>query len=117
MGLSWFGRSLRTLLDDAMILSGCGVGGGNYRIAWCRTYLKGSGYLTNSSRGVWSITDAGRGATEADMAMVETRYRALHPPKRAARLRRGDDPLTEDAEAEEEAHPLGGRRCSSASST
>jgi restriction system protein len=77
----------------------------NYRIAWCRTYLKGAGYLTNSSRGVWSITDAGREATEADMATVEARYRALHPPRRAARPGRGYDPLTEDPEAEEESAP------------
>jgi restriction system protein len=30
-----------------------------YRLAWARTYLKGMGLLTNSARGVWSLTDAG----------------------------------------------------------
>jgi restriction system protein len=30
-----------------------------YRLAWARTYLKGMGLLTNSSRGVWSLTDNG----------------------------------------------------------
>jgi restriction system protein len=29
-----------------------------YRLAWARTYLKGMGLLTNSSRGVWALTDA-----------------------------------------------------------
>ncbi len=29
-----------------------------YRIAWCRTYLKAMGFLTNSARGVWTVTDA-----------------------------------------------------------
>jgi len=49
----------------------------NYRLAWVRTYLKGVGYLENSSRGVWSWTEAGREATESDMETVEARYRAL----------------------------------------
>jgi restriction system protein len=30
-----------------------------YRLAWARTYLKGMGLLTNSSRGVWALTDDG----------------------------------------------------------
>lgn len=30
-----------------------------YRVAWARTYLKYFGLLTNSARGVWSITEAG----------------------------------------------------------
>lgn len=30
-----------------------------YRIAWARTYLKGMGLLTNSQRGVWTLTDQG----------------------------------------------------------
>nr|WP_272948420.1 MULTISPECIES: restriction endonuclease [unclassified Ornithinimicrobium] len=31
-----------------------------YRQAWARTYLKGMGLLDNSSRGVWSLTEAGK---------------------------------------------------------
>jgi restriction system protein len=30
-----------------------------YRLAWGRTYLKGMGLLTNSTRGVWALTDEG----------------------------------------------------------
>lgn len=30
-----------------------------YRLAWARTYLKGMGLLTNSARGVWTLTDEG----------------------------------------------------------
>ena len=30
-----------------------------YRLAWARTHLKGMGLLTNSSRGVWTLTDEG----------------------------------------------------------
>lgn len=32
-----------------------------YRLAWARTYLKGMGLLTNSKRGVWTLTDDGTG--------------------------------------------------------
>ena len=28
----------------------------NYRLAWARTYLKRVGAVTNSSRGVWTLT-------------------------------------------------------------
>ena len=31
-----------------------------YRLAWARTYLKSYGYLENSSRGVWALTQLGR---------------------------------------------------------
>ena len=30
-----------------------------YRLAWARTYLKGTGLITNSSRGVWVLTPEG----------------------------------------------------------
>jgi restriction system protein len=30
-----------------------------YRLAWARSYLKGMGLLTNSARGIWSLTDQG----------------------------------------------------------
>ena len=38
-----------------------------YRLAWARTYLKGMGLLTNSQRGVWSVTTKGRDVSEADI--------------------------------------------------
>ncbi len=56
----------------------------NYRAAWCRTYLKGVGYLDNSARGIWSITPAGRNATEGDMRSVETRYKARRKAAKSA---------------------------------
>ena len=31
-----------------------------YRLAWARTYLKKFGFLENSSRGVWALTEKGR---------------------------------------------------------
>ncbi|EUM08183.1 hypothetical protein L465_03716 [Enterobacter sp. BIDMC 29] len=37
-----------------------------YRLAWARTYLKKAGYLENSSRGVWALTDKAKQASEID---------------------------------------------------
>lgn len=31
----------------------------NYRLAWARSHLKAAGFLINSSRGIWSLTEAG----------------------------------------------------------
>ena len=42
-----------------------------YRLAWSRTYLKGIGALTNSRRGVWSLTEAGRFLTEEQVASAQ----------------------------------------------
>jgi restriction system protein len=64
----------------------------NYRLAWCRTYLKGLGYLDTNGRGVWSITEEGRKAVEADMATVEVRYRELHPRQGETTLPPNEEP-------------------------
>lgn len=37
-----------------------------YRIAWARTYLKAAGLITNSERGVWSLTPAGAKVGQVD---------------------------------------------------
>jgi restriction system protein len=60
----------------------------NYRLAWCRTYLKGVGYLTQSGRGIWAITDLGKTKTKADMAAVESLYRATRREQRPVRPRK-----------------------------
>jgi restriction system protein len=47
-----------------------------YRLAWARTYLKGMGLLTNSSRGVWALTDDGTSLlTEPSMTDTQRRKR------------------------------------------
>jgi restriction system protein len=65
-----------------------------YRLGWARTYLKKAGAVENSTRGVWSITAAGRSLTEAEMAEIP------------ARVRKGDsssaEPVVEDEEAVEQ---------------
>ena len=41
-----------------------------YRLAWARTGLKRAGFLENSSRGVWSVTEAGAEANEASVKLA-----------------------------------------------
>ena len=50
----------------------------DYRAAWARTYLKKIGAIDNTSRGVWTITDTGRGIKN------EARIRELAIEVRAA---------------------------------
>jgi len=38
----------------------------SYRLAWSRTYLKKYGVITNSSRGIWSLTPKGLQISEVD---------------------------------------------------
>ena len=47
-----------------------------YRMAWARTYLKGMGLLTNSQRGVWSVTENGQAITEDEISPLRAEYLA-----------------------------------------
>src|ERR1700676_5326669 len=38
-----------------------------YQLAWVRTYLKKAGLAQNSSRAVWSLTDAGEKISEKEL--------------------------------------------------
>lgn len=49
-----------------------------YRLAWGRTYLKGMGLLTNSERGVWSLTDEGSTLVTAPSTDDQQRDRVRH---------------------------------------
>lgn len=79
-----------------------------YRLAWARTYLKGMGLLTNSSRGVWSLTEEGTSLlTDASMAdeqrterILELRARYLMELRttRKANAAQDDDQVIEPAE-------------------
>ena len=56
-----------------------------YRLAWARSYLKGMGLLTNSQRGIWSVTEKGRQITEADIEPLRAEYRLDRRAKRKAK--------------------------------
>jgi restriction system protein len=71
-----------------------------YRLAWSRTYLKAVGALANSGRGVWSITEHGRGLREEDMAAIPATVRAMLPP-RQRRAKAEELELVEDAPDDE----------------
>ena len=74
-----------------------------YRLAWARTYLKGMGLLTSSSRGVWALTDDGTGlltdpsATDAQRSEriqeLRARYLIEMRTARKARLPQDDGEL------------------------
>lgn len=42
-----------------------------YRLAWARNYLKRYGFLENSSRGVWALTEDGQNTGEVDQEVVK----------------------------------------------
>lgn len=48
-----------------------------YRLAWARTYLKKAGYLENSSRGVWALTDKAKHTAEIDSREIVNYVRSL----------------------------------------
>jgi restriction system protein len=52
-----------------------------YRLAWARTYLKKYGYLENSSRGVWALTEKARAFESFDQKEIVNFVRSLDKPK------------------------------------
>jgi restriction system protein len=76
-----------------------------YRLAWARTYLKGMGLLTNSQRGVWSVTELGETVTEDKIPTLRAEYIAAtrkKGPKRKGAKANLDNEI-DQAEAEAEA--------------
>jgi len=75
-----------------------------YRLAWARTYLKGMGLLTNSQRGVWSITEAGQTVTEDALPTLRAEYiastRKKGPKKKGAKSALDNEIDQAEAEAE-----------------
>ncbi len=61
-----------------------------YRLAWARTYLKGAGYLENSSRGVWALTSAGR---ETETLNPQAITRAVQRKEEEVTLNTGAEPI------------------------
>lgn len=48
----------------------------SYRLGWTKTYLAKSGLITNSARGVWTLTDEGEKITDEQLAKVPALVRA-----------------------------------------
>lgn len=67
-----------------------------YRLAWARTNLKGIGALTNSSRGVWSVTELGRALDSETVLERDRQWRAELAERRREREKQEDaDAATE----------------------
>jgi restriction system protein len=49
-----------------------------YRLAWARTYLKGYGFLENSSRGVWALTKLAKEQKHVSPQEVAKKVRETH---------------------------------------
>ncbi len=52
-----------------------------YRLAWARTALRRCGYVENSARGVWSLTEAGENATPEELKARISELRAVDHKK------------------------------------
>jgi len=75
----------------------------DYRAAWARTHLKLIGAVDNTSRGVWTITEAGRSAESEDQVRDQVRqerakrYQDKRNPGTTTKRSSGDDDtLNED---------------------
>ena len=62
-----------------------------YRTAWAKTYLKNSGYLENSSRGVWALTTDGSRIESVDKDEVKATIREFDRKRRSQTVESGDN--------------------------
>src|SRR3954454_24077551 len=63
----------------------------SYNLHWAKTYLKKAGYVDNSVRAVWALTDAGETCTEVDVEKVPALVRKMDTDARKAALERGEE--------------------------
>jgi restriction system protein len=57
----------------------------SYNLHWAKTYLKKAGYVDNSTRGVWALTDAGEICTQSDVSKVPALVRKMAAEARRSR--------------------------------
>lgn len=60
-----------------------------YRLAWARTYLKGMGLLTNSKRGVWTVTEAGQTVSQPEIGPLHSQFVAAYSKKKYKKKKDG----------------------------
>lgn len=49
----------------------------SYNLHWAKTYLKKAGYVDNSTRGVWALTDAGETVPQPQVSQVPSLVRKM----------------------------------------
>lgn len=69
----------------------------NYQIAWAKTYLKHAGYIENSKRGIWSLTDKGLNQ-EPESHEVINKLARKKSQSRNLRKKKGKSPDIEDSD-------------------
>jgi len=68
----------------------------SYRIAWAKNYLKRYGLVDNSTRGIWSLTNAGKETGSVNEAEVKAAVRALsNSTSVEEEVEEGKDPSSE----------------------
>lgn len=72
-----------------------------YRLAWARTYLKKYGYLENSSRGIWAVTEKAKGLENFNQKEIVNFVRALDKPK-AIKTASEDNSISEYVDEEQD---------------
>lgn len=55
-----------------------------YRMAWARTYLRITGIIENSARGVWTLTPKGRNISKSEVELVPKYVREIEKSKRTS---------------------------------
>lgn len=85
-------REQLTPEQQSVLLSGGRQALVQNRLAWARTYLKGMGLLTNSTRGVWSVTPEGQVATRESIEPLRAEFAAdRKQASKRGKKRSGDD--------------------------
>ena len=71
------------------------------KIAWCRSYLKEAGLLTNERRGIWVLTESGRNALSAGEEAVRERVASAMREYNARRKAAAEASAAEEVSPEE----------------
>lgn len=67
-----------------------------YRLAWARTYLKRVGAITNSSRGIWTLTEKGAALTEKDCANIPAEVRKQQGKRKTTTVNNSEGELVDE---------------------
>jgi restriction system protein len=74
------------------------------KMSWARSYLKFPGYLTNDTKGVWVLTEAGRNAADQPLEAVRKAIRDAKAIRRAEQRKlKAEQTTNSEDEAEDEA--------------
>jgi restriction system protein len=68
----------------------------NYRLAWAKSYLKKAGYVNNSERGVWSLTDLGSQTDKVDRKDIKRLVKSLAKDSERSAVIDHDDDIVDE---------------------